>query len=231
MNTGPSRLAKFDETAVRKIVQRAVELDDLKAAAISKDALGEIAGELGISEAALDQAVDEYEMAKAAREDATWSRRTVVLVLFGTASATGLASFGTYEIGSLIDLEISQTIFTIMVIGQFTVLACAEGAVAALLRGPRRLLKYNFINTAVWMGWGIGAALQIGGFDPEVLVPGFVLGAGIGSALVNWFGRHEGPKSKVAKAVTILPRFLSSARTRISDWTRTDVEMNGLPSL
>lgn len=159
-----SPVVQLSEDAVRRVLERAVEIDALRSSRVTTDQLREIAREAGISDESLEQALIEIERgqdgprrpAGARRSDSwRWLRgirglaRSVVIGVGGFGlGVIARALFG--ATGASVNIEQFIAI---------TLLTCASTEFAFLHRGRGSHLGFQRDNVALWgsftMGWSM----------------------------------------------------------------------------
>jgi hypothetical protein len=140
----------YDEAALKVILQRAMELDASKAATVTPDEVVQIATELGISEAAVREALREREGLQSTSDVSEEpARQMSVLRILGLSGGAGVLA------GILTSGAVGPTLGMVIVgAGILPALVMVSGGLALTDRS-RSLLSYLRRNTAMWLGFGI----------------------------------------------------------------------------
>jgi hypothetical protein len=144
----------FDESQVRGILQRAIELDAAKGGKLTRDELVQAAAEVGVSREALEQAMAEQANQQSLTQ--TTPAKPIALSvprLVNLGAAVGLAGafFPTSFSGPLIVPSLAGALC-------FGSLIMFSGALA-LSDSMKSLRRYLAENTGVWVGFGFGGVL------------------------------------------------------------------------
>ena len=140
----------YDEAALKAILQRAMDLDASRATAVTPDEVVEIATELGISEAAVREALREREgLQSTSVVSDEPPRQMSALRILGLSGGAGVLA------GILTSGVVGPTLGMVIVgAGVLPALVMVSGGLALTDRS-RSLLSYFRRNTAVWLGFGI----------------------------------------------------------------------------
>ena len=180
----------YDESAVKAILQRAIDLDASKAAAMTRDEVVQVASEIGISSASVHEAIQAYE---AAPRPPSLDRphQFSALRLLNLSAGAGILC-GIMTTGQFVSLFDGTMIGT----GIFGVLLMVSGGLALTDRS-RSLASFARRNAALWLGMGFGwaasaqAAAKYGSIAGRVAFDPFRMGivwAGLALALTTVAG-------------------------------------------
>lgn len=140
----------YDEPTVKKILQRAMELDAIKTSHLAKHDVVQIAAELGISEASVNEAIREVSSGTAIQPAPARPQLSTLRLLNLAAGAGVLFGFITNRVfaGPMAGGVIAGTALWVS-------LLMVSGGLAASER-TRSLARFFVRNSAVWLGVGFG---------------------------------------------------------------------------
>jgi hypothetical protein len=179
----------FDESQVKAILQRAIELDSARGGELSRDDLMQVAAEVGVSREALEQALAEQTPIKSvARANTVQPVRLSVLRLLNLSTAIGLAggllSSGAWHFG-VRAVPIGTSVVGTLCFGALIMLSGGL-ALSDTTKSVRRYLEENI---GVWLGFAFGGVLAgglIAKFGSVVYAPQWIIDSAFGTSIIGF---------------------------------------------
>jgi hypothetical protein len=141
----------YDEPTVKAILQRAIELDALKTSQLAKHDIVQIASELGISEASVNEAIREVSTAGATAKSVAARPQLSTLRLLNLCIGGGVL-YGLLTNQAMVSPGVGSFIAGSAL---WVSLLMASGGLAVTER-TRSLTRFIVRNSAVWLGAGFG---------------------------------------------------------------------------
>lgn len=203
----------YDESRVKAILQKAIELEAAKASTLTRHEIVQMASEIGVSPSSVDEAIlelDKVPPASVQLEPQRWSSLRLLNVSGGLGIACGVLTSGVV-ISPFTGMLIATT-------GVWGALSMVSGGLA-LANGGRSVLNFVRRNTAVWLGFGFGWTIWIQAVAKYGLLPTshFAIDP-IRVALV---------RSVVALSITTLAGLTYLALKRVRQTTTSDTPSEG----
>jgi hypothetical protein len=204
------------EPLARTVLARAIQLDDVRGVVYTADELRSLAGEVGVSSAAIDQALEELVTPAESCGQAQGGRfwwRSAALAGGVLGAATGVVELTTH------------LLVNPLAMGGLLMLSGGLAAIADYRRPGRAFLGHQKQNAVLWMlyagGWSLVTA--VGGAEPltafvmsRTAVLGFVLSSAFGAVVAGmhaWRSR-SGSTGFTTNAVPLRTRVVR----RLSAW-------------
>lgn len=179
----------FDESQVKAILQRAIELDTARGGKLSRDELVQVAAEVGISREALEQALAEQTPVQPVTHPYTVQPvRLSVLRLLNLSTAIGVA--GGLLASNAWHVGVRAVPFGTSVVGTlcFGGLIMLSGGLA-LSDNTKSVRRYLEENIGVWLGFSFGGVLAsrlVGTFGSVVYAPQWIIESAFATSIIGF---------------------------------------------
>ncbi|HSK18598.1 MAG TPA: hypothetical protein VK912_05620 [Longimicrobiales bacterium] len=179
----------FDESQVKAILQRAIELDSARSGELSRDELMQVAAEVGVSREALEQALAEQaQIHPVTLANTVQPVRLSVLRLLNVSTAIGIA--GGLLSSNAWHLGVRAVPLGTSVVGTlcFGALIMLSGGLA-LSDATKSVRRYLEENIGVWLGFSFGGVLAgslIAKFGSVVYSPQWIIDSAFATSIIGF---------------------------------------------
>lgn len=178
----------FDESQVKAILQRAIELDSARSGELSRDELMQVAAEVGVSREAVEQALAEQAPMQSVIQGTVQPVRLSVLRLLNLSTAIGIAggllSSGAWHFGFR-SVPIGTSVVGTLCFGALIMLSGG----LALSDAAKSVRRYLEENVGVWLGFSFGGVLAgglIAKFGSVVFSPQWIIDSAFATSIIGF---------------------------------------------